>query len=662
MVLVSSVAVGQSDTLRSENRLREVVITGQYGQSSLTRSVYKVKVLDEKRIQLQGAVNVKDVIANELNVRIANDPALGSSMSIQGLSGQNVKIMIDGVPVAGHEGGNIDLAQLNLANIERIEVVEGPMSVNFGTDALGGVINLITKKQTKAGYSTRLHVYAESIGQYNAGIATRAASRNWAVDMNLNRNFFNGYHTNPDSRFQLWKPRTQYFGDIAIMRQFDKGSIRLQSSLFYEKVTNRDSGYITPWYAYANDQYFYTTRQTNSVFVNKQLSRHYTADAVVSYTYYNRMRNSYRKNLETLEEQLIPQSDMHDTATTHYWMSRGTLARSAENFKLNWQTGYEVNHETFIGSRIRDGRQYITDYNLFASAEWRALPKLIIRPGVRAIYNTQFDAPLIPSLNIKWDVSPILVLRASYGKGFRAPSLKELHLNFVDPSHNVQGNPNLQAETQDNYQLNVTLEWSKFERVFRVEPSLFYNDVSDKIDLARLNTSTVEARYFNISRFQSAGFNLNTEYRAPRYTFIVGYAYTGIQNSLLRAATANTFFFSHEARFNINYTFLKPAFTFALFYRYNGRMQLMQYELTRDELTTGFIDPYHMLDATMNKSFFKNKLTLTAGLKNMLNVININANIAAGVHAAQSNAAMVGMGRTIFIQLNYRIERNKTNS
>ena len=88
----------------------------------------------------------------------------------------------------------------------------------------------------------------------------------------------------------------------------------------------------------------------------------------------------------------------------------------------------------------------------------------------------------------------------------------------------------------------------------------------------------------------------------------------------------------------------------------------MQYELTRDELTTGFIDPYHMLDATMNKSFFKNKLTLTAGLKNMLNVININANIAAGVHAAQSNAAMVGMGRTIFIQLNYRIERNKTNS
>jgi outer membrane receptor for ferrienterochelin and colicins len=662
MVLVSPVLFGQTDTMRTENNLNEVIITGQYGQNSLTRSVYKVKVLDEKRIQLQGAVNVKDVIANELNVRIANDPALGSSMSVQGLSGQNIKIMIDGVPVAGREGGNIDLAQLNLANIERIEFIEGPMSVNFGTDALGGVINLITKKQSKAGYSTTLNAYVETIGQYNAGIATHAAKGNWAVDINLNRNFFDGYHTRPDSRIHLWKPRTQYFGDVAITRQLNKGSIRLQSSIFHEKVTNRDSAYITPWYAYANDQYFYTIRQTNSAFFNKQLGRNYTADAVVSYTYYNRVRNSFRKNLQTLEEQLIPQNDLHDTATTQYWMSRGTVAKSKENSKLNWQTGYEVNHETFIGSRIRDGRQTITDYNLFASAEWRALPQLIIRPGLRAIYNTQFDAPLIPSLNIKWDVGRILVIRASYGKGFRAPSLKELHLNFVDPSHNVQGNPNLQAEKQDNYQLNATLEWSKFERIFRVEPSLFYNDVSDKIDLARLSSNTVEAGYFNISRFQSAGFNLNTEYRAPRYTFILGYAYTGIQNSLLRASSVDNFFFSQEARFNINYTFLKPAFTFAVFYRYNSRMQLMQYEIKSGELINGFIDPYHMVDATLNKSFFKNKLTITTGIKNILNVININASLAAGVHAAQTNAAMVGMGRTAFIQLNYRIDWNRTNS
>jgi outer membrane receptor for ferrienterochelin and colicins len=662
MVLAVPMAYGQNDTSRNENKLSEVIVTGQYGQNSLTRSVYKVKVMDEKRIMLQGAVNLKDVIANELNVRIANDPALGSSMSVQGLSGQNVKIMVDGVPVAGREGGSIDLSQLNLANVERIEFIEGPMSVNFGTDALGGVVNIISKKQKQAGATTTIRTYAETIGQYNFGVSNQLAKGKWAADLNLNRNFFEGYNTQPNTRFKLWKPRTQYFGDASVTRAIEKGSIRMQSSLFQEKVTNRDSGVIEPWYAYAKDQYYYTLRNTNGFFVTKQLNRNYTADVVVSYTYYKRIRNSYRKDLLTLAEQLIPQADMHDTASTHYWMSRGTLARNSDDAKLNWQTGYEINHETFIGSRIRQGEQTIADYNLFATAEWRALPKLVIRPGLRAIYNTQFNAPLIPSINLKWDVNTFLVLRASYGKGFRAPSLKELHLDFVDPSHNVQGNPDLRAEVQDNYQLNATMEWSKFERVFRVEPSLFYNHVNNKIDLALLNTSTLEARYFNISEFQSAGFNLNTEYRAPRYKFILGYAYTGINNSMLNDPGANRYFFNNEARFNINYTFLKPAFTMAVFYRYNSRMQLMQYDLTRGTVNKGFIDAYHMLDITLNKSFFNNRLTATSGVKNVLNVVNVNANMAAGVHAAQSNAAMIGMGRTLFVQLNYIIDWRNNNS
>ena len=67
-------------------------------------------------------------------------------MSVQGLSGENVKILIDGVPVVGRLNGNVDLSQINLTNIERVEIVEGPLSVNYGTNALAGTINLITKK------------------------------------------------------------------------------------------------------------------------------------------------------------------------------------------------------------------------------------------------------------------------------------------------------------------------------------------------------------------------------------------------------------------------------------------------------------------------------------------------------------------------------------
>ena len=141
------------------NDLEEFVVTGEYEKTSTSNSVQKVRVLDQKRIQAQGAVNLKDLLSNELNVRISQDNILGAGLSLQGISGQNIKILIDGVPVVGRVNGNIDLTQLNLNNIERVEIIEGPMSVVYGTDALGGVINLISKKPAKASVSGNLQSY-----------------------------------------------------------------------------------------------------------------------------------------------------------------------------------------------------------------------------------------------------------------------------------------------------------------------------------------------------------------------------------------------------------------------------------------------------------------------------------------------------------------------
>jgi outer membrane receptor for ferrienterochelin and colicins len=149
-----------ADTIKTQH-LNDAIVTGQYGENSLKNSVFKVKVIDAQRIQQQGAVNLKDVLANEINIRINQDPALGSSINLQGVTGQNIKILIDGVPVIGREGGNVDLTQINLNNVERIELVEGPMSVNFGSDALGGVINIITKKAVTKNTSFNLGTYNE---------------------------------------------------------------------------------------------------------------------------------------------------------------------------------------------------------------------------------------------------------------------------------------------------------------------------------------------------------------------------------------------------------------------------------------------------------------------------------------------------------------------
>ncbi|MBK9274597.1 MAG: TonB-dependent receptor plug domain-containing protein [Flavobacteriales bacterium] len=83
-----------------------------------------------------------EALRNELTVRLGQDNILGTAVSMQGLGGENVKVLVDGVPVIGRQDGNLDLAQLDLTGIERVEVVEGPLSVNYGTNALAGTINL----------------------------------------------------------------------------------------------------------------------------------------------------------------------------------------------------------------------------------------------------------------------------------------------------------------------------------------------------------------------------------------------------------------------------------------------------------------------------------------------------------------------------------------
>ena len=129
-----------------KTELTGIVVTGQTETRKTESAPQKITVIDSKKIQQMGAVSLKDVLINELNFRQSNDQFLGASASIRGMGGQNIKVLIDGVPVTGRENGNIDLSQLVLANIERIEIIEGPMAVNFGSDALAGVINLITKK------------------------------------------------------------------------------------------------------------------------------------------------------------------------------------------------------------------------------------------------------------------------------------------------------------------------------------------------------------------------------------------------------------------------------------------------------------------------------------------------------------------------------------
>ncbi|HAZ92622.1 MAG TPA: TonB-dependent receptor, partial [Chitinophagaceae bacterium] len=164
--LLSTAAIGFSQIDTTSKILDELVVTGQYRPQSLKNSVYKVNVIKSQRILLSGATNIQQVLFNQLGLSFSNDNTLGTSdIQIMGMSGRNVKILLDGVPLVDRGDTRESLNQVDLNTIDRIEMVEGPMSVSYGSDALAGVVNLISKRPEKSRFSIFAKVQEETAGK-----------------------------------------------------------------------------------------------------------------------------------------------------------------------------------------------------------------------------------------------------------------------------------------------------------------------------------------------------------------------------------------------------------------------------------------------------------------------------------------------------------------
>ncbi len=125
LALLSVNLLQAQDTTKTAE-LKEVVVTGQYRPQSVKNSVYQVKVITRERIEKQGAAKLQDILNSELNMRFTQDPATGGSdITMMGMKGQNVKILLDGMPLIGRQGtsNEININQIDINSIERIEIV-----------------------------------------------------------------------------------------------------------------------------------------------------------------------------------------------------------------------------------------------------------------------------------------------------------------------------------------------------------------------------------------------------------------------------------------------------------------------------------------------------------------------------------------------------------
>lgn len=660
-----------SFTLRAQDSLQtfaleEVVVTGQFEPQSLRQSVYQVRTINAEMIDARSATTIRDVLNTELGIHFSNDLVLGTSdISIMGMSGQNVKILLDGVPLVDRDATRESLSQIDMNMVERVEIVEGPLSVVYGSDALAGVINIITRKggRKENTLGVRVRIQEESAGTaykpfhgegtHNENVAVDWQGSYWYAGGGITRNTFGGLRGHSVGRQREWLPKEQWLGNGMV------GFARNRVNVWY-RLNIVDESLSSPGAANANtgfatDQEYITRRFTHQFHTDWDISDRWTFNSVASFQDYSRRTMTTLFNVNSGERFLSPDPGSQDRSAFTSTTFRGTfLHRVSDNVSL--QPGIDINWNEGAGDRM-DKRRSIGDYAAFISAEIKPVHFLTIRPGVRMIYNTVYDAPpLIPSLNVKARLSPVLDLRAAYARGFRAPALRELYFYFFDSSHSIVGNPNLEAEYSDSFSLSLSSHTKAPDTFLETTTlGLFYNRFDNMIALGVSPDNSGINTYINVAKYKTTGATLTQSFTHNQLNASVGIAAIGVYNELSgEAPSLPELMWTPEVNTSVAYRFPKAGTKLSGYYKFTGKRSV--YEYTEDDsYHLASREAFHWVDI-MAQQRIARYLDLTVGVRNLLNVTRLQ-NTSMDTSGAHSTGGPVPMsfGRSFVVALNFQL-------
>lgn len=653
------------DSLWQEIEIEDIIVTAQYAPTAIENSVHQVKVIKNIDIEKEGQTNLAEVLSNQLNLRVSNDPILGNGLTIQGIGGENIQIMIDGVPVIGRVGGNIDLSQINVQNIQQIEIIEGAMSAQYGSNASGGVINIITKKSQLNPVRFSFQSQYEDVGilttsatlgfQHKGLYLSATGYRNdydfGSIDSlrsTTTRLDFNG---NPyQAKVIPWNPKTQYGLDGTLRYRFsDSTSLTYQYRRFDESLHLYGEKKRPQFRPYAFDDNFTTKRNDHSLIFESYIAKQFYLKSTTAYNQYDRIKEALRLDIEPDTTSLVPNQE--DTTTFNTFLHRSILSTVSDKI-LNGQIGVEFLSEYGTGKRIVDTTSLpLNSSRLTNFAFWGSLKMnqkaWTIQTNLRYGYNSKYNHPLVPSVHVDWQPSKKWNLQWSYAHGFRAPTLKELYFNFIDINHYIIGNTDLQAENSKNTALTLNYN-HKFNNKNALSTSvkLFYNHINDRIIIAEFET--LKFNYQNLDKFETHGLNLRFNYDFKKSLSLQsGWSYTRLFSSWSNDYDSDKFIGQFEIQNRLSVTIPLIKTNLVVTHRFIGKQN--RFYLEEDELKIGSINNYHIVNATLSKSLFNNRLFLAIGSKNLTNTESVTfTGAGGGTHSQSGNATLLGWGRTFF--------------
>lgn len=541
-ILSAQAQIKQKDTV-VEQKLDEVLITATRTFRQLSSLPLPAQIVSKNELKSVNTVRMNEILNEQTGLITVPGFIGGEGVQMQGLDPQYTLVLIDGVPLVGRSAGTLDLSRLTVGNIKQIEIVKGASSSLYGSEALGGVINIITDLPKNNGLKGDLDYRFGTFNSHDLNLDLNYRKNKLRLNGFVNYNSSDGYDLNNAVNVNTVDP---YY------------NITINPKVQYDFNDNTDL--FVSFRGFQQFQDYVPTETESGDIVTHEWNTHVRLN-----NKYNEKWSSY---FEFYATQYDTEQTLNDIATNQLeskseydeLLIRPEIRATFEpNDKTTFIAGLGMDHETLERNDFSVQPIFNSPY-IFLQYDSNITEKLNVILGARYDSHSDYRSQFSPKVALRYEITDQLSAKASVGYGFKAPDFRQLFFDFDGfGGYTVLGynmvpsvlqemfDNGLLANNYDQSQIDVII--SDFQDDLKPESSVAYNlgityrpmntlnlelnffrnDIRDLID-NRLIANKVSGNgvfsYVNVNQAYTQGFEFNASWQAnEQFKISGGYQY-----------------------------------------------------------------------------------------------------------------------------------------
>ena len=513
-----TVLLKEDDMVQLQFKLREsffqtqqVVVTATRQEKLMQDVPVVTEFISKAEIDERGAENMAQALEDRPGIIIQENASGGKSLNLNGIDGRRILILVDGLPIAGKLNNQVDLTLLDTDKVDHIEIVKGPGSALYGSEAMGGVVNIITGHIPES-FNIRAKAKYGSFDLYSGNV--KLSGQNFGLGYLLNIDHSQGGVDKNEAAIDitdLWSNsingKVSYtapvVGEITAGAEFKRDGQDYQGAGMggavydYEAEVDRTNGFLG------------MNRSGEKVGVKIQ---GYVSD--------------YFRTLSRTTVNSGDPASIDTTGETILGLKSDFIVNLSSKVQLD--IGYDYANDTYESGRLQDKNAERDQHGLFGQAEIKPVSNFTFILGGRYDKISNLDGYLSPRVSGMYSITPDLKIRASWGGGFRAPSFTDMYIEYGNPFMGmVVGNPDLKPETSTGGNAGIEYFWNS---KMLVNVTYFNNRFKDLI--VDYDVAPKLLSYRNIEEATFQGVELqNRYYILDNLTTTLAYNYTSIDQS-----------------------------------------------------------------------------------------------------------------------------------